>query len=125
MAGNEIAVATGAIALFQYLAGSVAITIAQTVFQNELGPALSKYAPSVEARSVLDSGATGFRAVIPADQLPNVLTAYNDALVKVFVSNYEVHVMDYKLIVLLVYSYGHRWSCTYPQLLVPVDQACR
>jgi hypothetical protein len=87
MSGEEIAVATGAIALFLYLAGSVAITIAQTVFQNELGPALSKYAPGVNVESILSAGATGFRAVVPSDQLTDVLIAYNEALVKVFVSN--------------------------------------
>ena len=109
MSGHEIAVATGAIALFQYLAGSVAITIAQTVFQNELGPALSRHAAGVDVKSILDTGATGFRAVTPADQLTNVLRAYNDALVKVFVSNnvplYKVQ--THWLIVSAVHSHGY------------------
>lgn len=109
MSGHEIAVATGAIALFQYLAGSVAITIAQTVFQNELGPALSRHAAGVDVKSILDTGATGFRAVTPIDQLTNVLGAYNDALVKVFVSN---NVPLYKvpthwLILSAVHSHGY------------------
>ena len=88
MSGDDIAVATGAIALFQYLAGSVAISIAQTTFQTGLAPALSKHAPGVNAQTILDAGATGFRAVTPANELENILVAFNDALVAVFVSDF-------------------------------------
>ena len=125
MSGHEIAVATGAIALFQYLAGSVAITIAQTVFRNELEPALSRHAAGVDLKSILNTGATGFRAVTPADQLTNVLIAYNDALVKVFVSNdvplYKVS--THWLIVSAVHSHGYCWPCADPELWLPMDEA--
>ena len=124
MAGHEIAVATGAIALFQYLAGSVAITIAQTVFENELGPALSKHAAGVEVQYILDAGATGFRAITPADQLTNVQIGYNEALVKVFVSNgvplYKV--LTHWLIVSAVHSHRYCWPCVDPELWLPMDE---
>jgi hypothetical protein len=71
---------------FNMSAGSIAIIVAQTIFQNLLGPALSRHASGVDAQTILDSGATGFRAVTPPDQLVNVLVAYNEALVKIFVS---------------------------------------
>ncbi|KAF4182882.1 hypothetical protein CNMCM7927_009424 [Aspergillus lentulus] len=81
---DAIAIASSAIALCQYLTGSVAISVAQAIFQNGLTPALEKYAPNVEPAVILDAGATGYADVLSADQLPGVRFAYNEALVKVF-----------------------------------------
>ncbi|GFF52506.1 putative HC-toxin efflux carrier TOXA [Aspergillus lentulus] len=81
---DAIAIASSAIALCQYLSGSVAISVAQAIFQNGLTPALEKYAPNVEPAIILDAGATGYADVLSADQLPGVRFAYNEALVKVF-----------------------------------------
>ncbi|EED13941.1 methyltransferase, putative [Talaromyces stipitatus ATCC 10500] len=81
---DSIAIASSAIALCQYLTGSIAISVAQAIFQNGLTPALEKYAPNVDPTIILDAGATGYADVLPADQLPRVRFAYNEALVKVF-----------------------------------------
>ncbi|KAF7184358.1 hypothetical protein CNMCM7691_005110 [Aspergillus felis] len=81
---DSIAIASSAIALCQYLTGSVAISVAQAIFQNRLTPALEKYAPNVDPAIILDAGATGYADILPADQLPGVRLAYNEALVKVF-----------------------------------------
>ncbi|GIJ97990.1 hypothetical protein Aspvir_000098 [Aspergillus viridinutans] len=81
---DSIAIASSAIALCQYLTGSVAISVAQAIFQNRLTPALEMYAPNVDPAIILHAGATGYADVLPADQLPGVQFAYNEALVKVF-----------------------------------------
>ncbi|GIJ89394.1 hypothetical protein Asppvi_008334 [Aspergillus pseudoviridinutans] len=81
---DSIAIASSAIALCQYLTGSVAISVAQAIFQNRLTPALEKYAPNVDPAIILDAGATGYADVLPVGQLPGVRFAYNEALVKVF-----------------------------------------
>jgi hypothetical protein len=60
--------------------------VAQAIFQNGLTPALEKYAPIVDPAIILDAGATGYADVLPAGQLPGVRFAYNEALVRVFVS---------------------------------------
>lgn len=80
------ALASASIALAQYLGGSVAISIGNTIFQNGLAPALAKYAPTVDAHTIINAGATGLAGSVSAEQLPGVLLAYNEALVKVFVS---------------------------------------
>lgn len=81
---EAIAIATSAIALCQYLTGSIAISVAQAIFQNCLTPALHKYVPNVDPAMVLDAGATGYTKAVPADQLPRVRLAYNEALTKAF-----------------------------------------
>ncbi|PKX92857.1 putative MFS transporter [Aspergillus novofumigatus IBT 16806] len=57
LSSDAIAIASSAIALCQYLTGSVAISVAQAIFQNGLTPALEKYAPNVDAAFILDAGA--------------------------------------------------------------------
>jgi hypothetical protein len=121
MSGNAIAVATGAIALFQYIAGSIAITIAQTIFQNLLGPALSRHTVGIDVQMILDSGATGFRAITPPDQLVNVLDAYNEALVKVFVSKTIKPSEDFAYVA-PVYTHCHRCSGIHLELWFSLDQ---
>jgi hypothetical protein len=120
MTGNETAIATGAIALFQYVAGAISITIAQAVFQNLLGPSLARNASGVDAKLILNSGATGFRAVIPPDQLTYILRAYNEALVKVLMSG-APEALERSLIPTLAYSHCHRCSRTYIKLWIPLD----
>ncbi|KAF3480351.1 putative HC-toxin efflux carrier TOXA [Arthroderma uncinatum] len=84
LSADSIAIASSAIALCQYLTGSVAISIAQAIFQNGLTPALQKWAPDVDPSTILGAGATGYANILPPDQLPAVRAAYNEALIKVF-----------------------------------------
>lgn len=60
--------------------------MAQSIFQNSLAPALRKYAPEVNLATILNSGATGYATLVEPDQLDAVRRAYNEALVKTFVS---------------------------------------
>ena len=122
LSGEEIAVATGAIALSQYLAGSIAISIAQTVFQNKLKPALAQYAPNVAASTILNAGATGFRATLQPDLLAGVLKAYNEALVNVFVSANVLDSQTVWLMIFPVHSDGNVWPCPLAELWFPVDE---
>jgi hypothetical protein len=88
--GDAIAAASSMIALCQYLAGSVAISVAQSIFQNGLAPALQKYAPEANTTAILNAGATGYTTVVDPDQLGVVRMAYDEALVKTFVSQIRV-----------------------------------
>jgi hypothetical protein len=49
-------------------------------------PALAKYAPEVDARQVVNAGATNFRALVPEESLAGVLNAFNKALTSTFAS---------------------------------------
>ncbi|KAK2882376.1 hypothetical protein FQN49_000431 [Arthroderma sp. PD_2] len=84
LSSDSIAIASSAIALCQYLTGSVAISVAQAIFQNGLTTALKKHAPNVDPSMVVGAGATGYADVLPADQVTKVQSAYNEALTRVF-----------------------------------------
>lgn len=68
----------------QTFSGAVIITAAQTIFSEGLGNNLEKYAPSVNAQTVLAAGGTGFRTVVSEEELPGVLIAYAKSLSEVF-----------------------------------------
>ncbi len=63
----------------------MSISIGNTVFQNGLRSTGGQVRPGVDFQSLVNAGATGLSAVIPPEQLPGVVLAYNEALVKVFV----------------------------------------
>ncbi|QVM05706.1 hypothetical protein D8B26_000415 [Coccidioides posadasii str. Silveira] len=79
-----ISVASSVIILFQYLAGSLSISTAQSVIQNRLPAALEKYTPDTDIRAIVRAGATEFIKTVPPDQLLPIKIAYNEALVKIF-----------------------------------------
>lgn len=70
----------------QVLSGALFISFGQTVFSNQLGPALRKFVPDVDAEALLKVGATNFRNVVSEQEVGRVVEAYNLALTRVFVS---------------------------------------
>ena len=70
----------------QYFGGAVFLSVAKTIFTNELLSTLRKYAPDIDAHSIVHSGATSvFHGLSEHDRLL-VLNAYNKALITTFVS---------------------------------------
>ncbi|KAF2734797.1 putative MFS transporter [Polyplosphaeria fusca] len=86
---NQISIAAATLFFFQYFAGAAGNTIAKTIFINALGPALRRYAPNVDAESVIHAGATEVFKMIGAEDRAGVILAYNHALTLTFVSNLE------------------------------------
>ncbi|KID94828.1 Major facilitator superfamily domain, general substrate transporter, partial [Metarhizium majus ARSEF 297] len=84
LVAEEFAIVSASIPLSQYLAGSIAISVGNAIFQNGLPSALRKYAPDVDPKLISGTGATELDKAVSPSQLPAVLTAYNEALVKVF-----------------------------------------
>lgn len=75
----------------QYFGGAVFLSVAKTIFTNELISALHKYAPDIDAYSIVHSGATSaFNGLSELDR-PLVVKAYNKALTSTFVSDPEPH----------------------------------
>lgn len=60
----------------QTFGGSLFLTLAKLVFSAGLDAGLREYAPAVSAEAVTAAGATGFRDVVPANLLSQVLLAY-------------------------------------------------
>ncbi|CZS89902.1 related to aflatoxin efflux pump AFLT [Rhynchosporium graminicola] len=77
--GNAIAI------FFNSLGGAIAISIAQNVFSNGLSSNLPKYAPDVDAQTVIHIGATSLKKFIAPNELPAVLKAYMAGLQQAYV----------------------------------------
>ena len=83
----KVPVGTAFLMFCQVLSGALFISFGQTVFSNQLGPALARYAPDVNAALLLKVGATNFRSVVGEESVGRVVQAYNLALTRVFVSD--------------------------------------
>jgi hypothetical protein len=70
----------------QLIGGTLFISFGQTLFTNQLKAGLNHFAPTVDVEKILAVGATAFRTVVTAKEVPGVLLAYNQALTKVYVS---------------------------------------
>jgi len=68
----------------QTFGGSLALTIAQLVFDRCLEAAIPKYAPTANVSAIVHAGATAFPSVVTPAELPGVLSAYAYAVGKAF-----------------------------------------
>lgn len=67
----------------QSLGGAIFVCIGQAVFTNNIADSLSQI-PGLNPSLIITTGATQLRDVIPVQDLPAVLSAYNVALTKAF-----------------------------------------
>lgn len=78
---DDLAVGTAAVVASQSLGGAVFISVGNSVFQNRLQSLVRETnIPGLDVKAVLEAGAVAFRNVVPADDLPALLTAYDAAL---------------------------------------------
>lgn len=68
----------------QQLGGAIFVPVAQNVFTSALVKRLSGVA-GLEKTTILDTGATDLRKVVPADELSTVVDAYSYASTRVFI----------------------------------------
>ncbi len=81
----DVPIGTAIMVFIQLLGGAMFVTIAQNVFTNNLvSGILAIHIPNLNAKVIVQSGATRLRQEIPTAYLPGVLVAYNEALVKTF-----------------------------------------
>jgi MFS transporter, DHA2 family, glioxin efflux transporter len=64
------------ITVFQFVAGAIGVSSAQSIFNNRLITSLPAYAPDVTAEQVLAVGAYDLRGAFTDSQLPGVLQCY-------------------------------------------------
>jgi hypothetical protein len=88
----------------QTLGGAVFLAVAQAIFIQALPANLSRYAPAVDAETVIAAGATDFREVVYAQDLPGVLVAYSKSIDRVFYMNIALCVVHFFL------SWGVGWK---------------
>ena len=65
---------------FQLLGGAFSVSASESVFENILIHKLAATAPGVNATAVIAAGATQLRVRFPAEQVPEILSAYMDGL---------------------------------------------
>ncbi|KAG8170300.1 hypothetical protein KVR01_001045 [Diaporthe batatas] len=68
----------------QTFGGSIFLTVANVIFNNQLRTLLEQNVPGVPADRVIGAGATAFRSVVPEQDLESVLRVYSRALSAVF-----------------------------------------
>ncbi|KAK6433068.1 hypothetical protein LTR95_010754 [Oleoguttula sp. CCFEE 5521] len=78
------ALATSLIMFSGMLFGGISLSASATILTNSLRKLIPQTAPDVNANAVIAAGATGFRSILPADQIPGVLKAYSTAVDRVF-----------------------------------------
>ncbi|KAL9091633.1 MAG: hypothetical protein Q9165_004709 [Trypethelium subeluteriae] len=82
---TDLSSATAMLLFFQTLAGAVFISVAQTIFSNELVKAVAHNAPSVNAGQVVLTGATDIRSAYPAEVVPAIIQSFMDALKNTYI----------------------------------------
>lgn len=85
--GADIALSTSALIFTQTLAGTIFLSVAENIFQNQLISQLHKLVPEIDPRDIIETGASSIRQFIEAkfpQHLTAVLTAYNNAIRHVF-----------------------------------------
>ena len=84
LSSEDLALGTGAVALFQVLGGTITVSLAQSIYVNKFQQALFSI-PNVDPAAVLSQGITSFRETVSAEALPAVIDAANSAISKTFI----------------------------------------
>ncbi|KAI1650071.1 MFS general substrate transporter [Daldinia loculata] len=78
---DDLAIGTAAVVASQSLGGAVFISVGNSVFQNRLADLIEQTdIPGLDVRAIVGAGAIAFRKVVPPEQLPALLTLYDEAL---------------------------------------------
>lgn len=81
----KVSIGTSIVMFLQMLGGSLFVSVEQNIFTKELISNLAALdIPDFSPSDVVNGGATSIRSVVSESVLPEVLVAYNDALLKVF-----------------------------------------
>ncbi|CAL5866561.1 uncharacterized protein PFLUO_LOCUS770 [Penicillium psychrofluorescens] len=78
--GDQISIGTASTMFAQYFGGTIMLSIAKSVFENELPSELATYAPSVNPEAVINAGSTGIQDVVTPAELSGTLFAYSKSL---------------------------------------------
>jgi EmrB/QacA subfamily drug resistance transporter len=81
---RDVPVGTSAIVFLQTLGGALFVSVAESVFTNKLTDYVTEYVPGLNPEIVFATGATSIQSTIPANLLPGVTLAYNNALTHTF-----------------------------------------
>lgn len=81
---EDIPIGTTILGAAQFLSGAIFVSVCQATLSSTLRTQLSIKIPGFDAAKLSGTGATNLARLVPADQLPLLLAAYNDAIRNVF-----------------------------------------
>ncbi|KAF3399802.1 Efflux pump roqT [Penicillium rolfsii] len=84
LSAGDVPSGTAIVMFAQTLGGSIFISVAQNIFQNQLLHNLHADAPTADAAKLVAAGATMLRGLVSGPVLERVLIAYNDAITQTF-----------------------------------------
>ncbi|OJJ42172.1 hypothetical protein ASPZODRAFT_77554 [Penicilliopsis zonata CBS 506.65] len=100
---DDISTAMAMMTCAQTFGGSIFLAVAEVIFAQGLRTKIPEYAPTVNAEAVIQAGATGFRQVVSAQDLPAVLAAYAKSIDRVFSLNTALSCAQF------VFAWGVGW----------------
>jgi hypothetical protein len=117
---REVAAATAFIVWCQYIGPTIFLTLYNVLFDTGLRSQLPLQAPNVDVEAVIHAGATGFRKIVSAQDLPKVLVAYSTSL------DYTFYLGAAAAVAALVAALGMGWTDirkkeAAPPVLQPAD----
>ncbi|CCG83837.1 protein of unknown function [Taphrina deformans PYCC 5710] len=81
---DDIPIGSACISFAQTLGGAIGVAIAQSLFVNNLTKSLHETVPNLSVTAITGAGATGFRGIVSATDLPFVIQAYMNGLVSTY-----------------------------------------
>ena len=82
---KDISIGTAIVLFIQLLGGALFVSVAQNIFTNNLVKNITAlHIPNLDPQTIVHAGATSLRQIVDPARLPEVLVAYNDAIVKTF-----------------------------------------
>lgn len=82
---KDIPTGSSVVVFLQTLGGALFVSVAQSVFTNQLVASLQENVPTLDPKVILVTGATNLQNTVPAELLSGVVAAYSTALTKSFV----------------------------------------
>ncbi|KAI9170811.1 MFS-type efflux pump MFS1 [Paramyrothecium foliicola] len=103
---EEISIGTAAVVASQSLGGALFLSVANSIFQNQLFAAATEDGKlgGVDVHQLISAGATAFRGIVAPEALPGVVEAYNNALQKVFITTIPLSALAF------VASFAYEWK---------------
>lgn len=83
---KDIPIGTSVVMFLQTLGGTIFVSIGNSIFTNSLVSSLERNVPSVNPATITAAGASDIKSIVSAEDLPQVLAAYNHALTQAFLA---------------------------------------
>lgn len=81
---HDVAIGLSFLQFINFFAGSTFVTVSQTLLKNELVSGLKDILPDLNSSTISGGGASAIRGMVSPDQLPIVLSVYNDSIKSVW-----------------------------------------